>query len=94
MSPDQPTRPNEDEAPHSLFEDERVRQLVHQRLLEATSLDPARLEVEVGHGVVTLRGSARDASLKLTATRLTCQVPGVAGVENELRVELHRRRRA
>jgi osmotically-inducible protein OsmY len=72
-------------------DDQRIYEIVCERLLQDRLIDARGMEVEVEDGVVTLRGSAAHASDPALARMLVRETPGVKEVVTELRIEGPRR---
>ena len=66
--------------------DERIKELVCERLCDDPKVDASNIEVEVKNAEVILRGEVNDKSEKYMAEDLAASVTGVANVENLLRV--------
>ena len=69
--------------------DDRIREDVSDELEQHGSLDAHEIEVSVAQGVVTLRGTVPDRSMKRMAEDCVESCQGVKDVRNELRVESH-----
>lgn len=66
--------------------DEVLFRAVQKRLLEDETLEDVAISAQVRDGVVILRGTVPDAELRDRAVQVARSVPGVAGVESEIRV--------
>jgi osmotically-inducible protein OsmY len=65
--------------------DEEIRQEVERDVIQRTLwMEPARIEVTVGDGVVTLKGRVEQRSMIAVLTGLVHGVDGVVGVETQL----------
>lgn len=67
--------------------DERIREMVCERLEDHHEIDASEIEVTVANGDVTLAGSVDDRHTKRLAEDVAESVPGVKNVANTLRVE-------
>ncbi len=67
--------------------DDEIHDKVKERLAADRDVKGGGLDVEVANGVVTLKGTVREASQKAKAERITRKVPGVKQVVNQLQVE-------
>ncbi len=66
--------------------DDKIYDLVRQKLANDPDVKGAGLDVTVKAGVVTLRGRVHDEKAKEKAQKLTKSVKGVVSVTNELKV--------
>ena len=66
--------------------DERVREDLCERLMDAADVDASEISVEVSSGEVTLAGSVPDRRMKREAEDIAEDVMGVKQVHNALRV--------
>ena len=66
--------------------DDKIYDLVRQKLANDPDVRGAGLDVSVKAGVVTLRGHVHDEKAKEKAQKLTKGVKGVVGVTNELKI--------
>ncbi len=66
--------------------DERITDDVCYGLIEHPGIDADRMEVEVRGGIVTLTGTADSRRMKRLAEDVALAVPGVADVQNRLRI--------
>jgi osmotically-inducible protein OsmY len=66
--------------------DDKIYDLVRQKLANDPDVKGAGLDVTVKDGVVTLRGRVHDEKAKEKAQKLTKSVKGVASVTNELKI--------
>lgn len=64
--------------------DERIDQAVSDALTRDPGLSDQSIEVEVQSGLVTLRGSVSDASMREKALQTAGAVDGVLGVEDRI----------
>ncbi len=69
--------------------DDRIREDVSDELEQHGSLDAHEIDVSVAQGIVTLRGTVPDRSMKRMAEDCVESCQGVKDVRNELRVESH-----
>ncbi|HEY3523757.1 MAG TPA: BON domain-containing protein, partial [Candidatus Limnocylindrales bacterium] len=69
--------------------DERIREDVSERLQQSGGIDAHEIEVAVDGGVVSLKGTVPDRSMKRMAEDAVDSCSGVKDVHNELRVESH-----
>jgi osmotically-inducible protein OsmY len=69
--------------------DKLLKQHVENALEWEPSLDEHDIGVAVAEGVVTLRGTVRTYSEKLTAEKIALRIFGVKGVANDLEVHIH-----
>lgn len=67
--------------------DERIREDVNDRLMQAYGLDPGEIEVKVESGEVKLTGSVESREEKFLAEQLAESVSGVKDIANQLRVQ-------
>src|SRR5688572_4681086 len=67
--------------------DERIRELICERMLEDDFLDASDIYVRVENGEVILTGTVRERRAKRYAEELAEQCGGVVDVMNSLRVE-------
>jgi osmotically-inducible protein OsmY len=70
------------------YDDMRIRKNVTDRLAEDTDLDSSDIEVGVDNGAVTLSGSVDSLWDKRRAEDIAKSVPGIRGVNNELRASM------
>ncbi|HEX6940837.1 MAG TPA: BON domain-containing protein [Longimicrobiales bacterium] len=70
--------------------DDEIREAVLENLFQDTWVDPDRIDVEVDHGVVTLRGEVRDFMEARYAWDDAWESAGVRGVVNNLTVRTDR----
>lgn len=68
--------------------DERLRDDVYQRLLEAHEVDVSDVSFDVRDGIVTLEGSVPQRRMRYVLEDLVAQCPGVRDVENRITVQL------
>ena len=73
-------------APAHLETDKEIQTAVVRGIVANPSVFAARLHVRVVRGFVTLRGSVKDRSAKITAGKIARAVPGVRGVRNRLEI--------
>jgi osmotically-inducible protein OsmY len=66
--------------------DERLREEILQRLLDADDLELGELAVDVNAAVVILEGSVPERFMRLKVEALVDDVAGVRDIENQLRV--------
>jgi hypothetical protein len=66
--------------------DERTRELVCERLSADPDVDAHEIEVEVNNQEVILSGSVPDHETKRRAADIADHIPGIANVENRIRV--------
>jgi hyperosmotically inducible protein len=66
--------------------DDKIYDLVRQKLANDPDVKGAGLDVTVKAGVVTLRGRVHDDKAKEKAQKLTKSVKGVVSVTNELKI--------
>ncbi len=66
--------------------DDKIYDLVRQKLANDPDVKGAGLDVTVKDGVVTLRGRVHDEKAKEKAQKLTKSVKGVVSVTNELKI--------
>jgi hyperosmotically inducible protein len=66
--------------------DDKIYDLVRQKLANDPDVKGAGLDVTVKDGVVTLRGRVHDDKAKEKAQKLTKSVKGVVSVTNELKI--------
>jgi hypothetical protein len=66
--------------------DERIKELVCERLCDDPEVDASNIEVEVKNADVILRGEVNEKSEKYLAEDLAASVTGVSNVENLIRV--------
>jgi osmotically-inducible protein OsmY len=66
--------------------DDKIYDLVRQKLANDPDVKGAGLDVIVKAGVVTLRGRVHDDKAKEKAQKLTKSVKGVVSVTNELKI--------
>jgi len=66
--------------------DERLREVVSDRLSEQDAFDPSDIEVSVRDAEVKLSGTVASRHEKFWAEELTANVAGVRDVRNELRI--------
>ena len=66
--------------------DERIRELVCERLTDDPTIDASDIEIEVSNGEVTLRGFVTDRRAKWWAEELAHRSSGYGEVHNQLRV--------
>lgn len=65
--------------------DEEIRREVHEEVIRGTMwIDPSTINVEVGRGVVTLRGRVERRSEKHIIAALVRRMAGVVGLREEL----------
>jgi hypothetical protein len=69
--------------------DDRVREDVSEQLTQSGQIDAHDIEVDVSNGIVTLKGTVPDRSMKRMAEDAADSCPGVKDVHNELRVQDH-----
>lgn len=69
--------------------DERIREDVNERLGDDPMVDASEIEVSVQNREVTLTGTVRDRREKRRAEDIAESIPGVAHVQNNLRVGQH-----
>src|SRR5271170_1415439 len=67
-------------------EDDRIYDLVREKLANDVDVKGGGLDVTVKNGVVTLRGHVHDQKAREKAEKLTKKIKGVVGVSNELRL--------
>lgn len=67
---------------------ERIRMKVAERLDDDTELDASDIKVGIDSGAITLRGSVDSLWDKRRAEDIARSVPGVEGVNNELRASM------
>jgi osmotically-inducible protein OsmY len=67
--------------------DERVRELVSERLEDHDAIDASDIEVTVNSGEVTLSGTVDDRRTKRLAEDVAESVAGVKDVHNNLKVD-------
>jgi osmotically-inducible protein OsmY len=67
--------------------DERIRELICERMLDDDLLDASDIDVRVENGEVILTGTVRERRDKRYAEELAEQCGGVVDVMNSLRVE-------
>jgi osmotically-inducible protein OsmY len=67
--------------------DERVRDELCERLIQADYVDPDRISVDVQDGRVILEGTVPQRSMRYALEDLAMDVLGVEDVDNRLRVE-------
>ena len=67
--------------------DERIRELICERMLDDDLLDASNIDVRVENGEVILRGTVPERRAKRYAEELAEQCGGVVDVMNSLRVE-------
>lgn len=67
--------------------DERIREDVNDRFMQAWELDPTDLEVAVSNGEVTLSGEVKTRDEKFRAEQIAESVMGVKDVTNSLRIK-------
>lgn len=68
--------------------DDIIRQHVIDKLTKDPGIDTSKINVNVEHGKVTLKGQADTEDEKHLAANLARSVVGVDGIENLLQVEL------
>jgi hypothetical protein len=66
--------------------DERLREDISERLMQAYDIDSSDVTVEVSGGKVVLEGTVPDRYMKHAIEDLSCAAPGVQDVENRIRV--------
>jgi osmotically-inducible protein OsmY len=66
--------------------DERLKEIICERLTEDPFIDASDITVDVSNGAVTLQGSVLARPQKHAAEDLVAEVAGVAEIHNELRV--------
>lgn len=66
--------------------DDRIRELVSERLEESDDVNAADIEVQVKDGEVTLTGSVDTRHMKRVAEDIAESIPGVRDVNNDLKV--------
>ena len=74
--------------------DDRIREDVNERLMDDAMVDASDIEVSVQNREVTLTGTVRSREEKRRAEDVAESVPGVAHVQNSLRVGQHQAGRA
>jgi hypothetical protein len=67
--------------------DERLREDICERLMDAPDIDATEITLEVASGEVTLTGSVHDRHMKRCAEDIVEEVSGVKQVHNGLRIE-------
>ena len=67
--------------------DERIAEVVHERLTEDPWLDAVDIEVAVKDGEVTLSGTVPDRQARRRAEELVESISGVGHVQNNLRFD-------
>lgn len=78
------TPPAGTEAQPTAAGDERIGQAVSEALTREPGMSDQSIEVEVQSGLVTLRGSVSDASMREKALQTAGTVDGVLGVEDRI----------
>jgi hypothetical protein len=68
--------------------DERIGEVIYERLVDARGIDPSDVTIEVKDGVVTLYGSVAHRQMKYWIEDIAADTFGVKDVENKLRVAL------
>lgn len=66
--------------------DERIRELINDRLTDDWQIDASDIEVEVQNGEVILTGYVNDRNQKRKAEDLVERISGVGHIENRIRV--------
>jgi osmotically-inducible protein OsmY len=66
--------------------DDRIYDLVRQKLANDPDVKGGGLDVSVKSGVVTLKGIVHDAHAKEKAEKITKKVKGVTSVDNQLKI--------
>lgn len=66
--------------------DDRIYDLVRQKLANDPDVKGGGLDVTVKSGVVTLKGTVHDAHAKDKAEKITKKVKGVTRVDNQLKI--------
>lgn len=66
--------------------DDKIYDVVRQKLANDPDVKGGGLDVSVKSGVVTLKGVVHDAHAKEKAERITKKVKGVTSVDNQLKV--------
>jgi osmotically-inducible protein OsmY len=66
--------------------DEEIKQTIVKELTADKRIDPAKVEIEVNNGKVTLRGDVPDATAQSSANWIATAVPGVTDVINQFSV--------
>ena len=66
--------------------DARIHDDINERLTRHPDIDPSDVEVDVEHGIVTLRGVVEDRSEKRLVEYVTEDVFGVVDIDNGLKV--------
>ena len=74
--------------------DDRVREIVCERLEDDDSIDASGIEVSVNSGEVTLQGTVDDRQTKRMVEDLIESLPGVRDVHNQLRIASRQRSEA
>jgi hypothetical protein len=72
--------------PRYQLSDERLREVICERLTEHPLIDASEIEVAVENGEVTLSGAVRDRWQKRGAEELVASIATVAEVHNRIRV--------
>lgn len=67
--------------------DERLRELISERLADHDAIDASEIEVTVANGEVTLAGTVDDRRTKRLAEDVAESVSGVHDVHNQLKVD-------
>jgi BON domain len=65
--------------------DERLREIVCERLTEDPFVDASQIDVSVANCEVTLSGSVTTRRMKFAAEELVADIPGVVNVQNSIR---------
>jgi hypothetical protein len=66
--------------------DDRLKEIICERLTADPNVDASDLEIEVKNGEVTLIGSVSDKSMKRQAEDVVESVTGITHVENKIRI--------
>ena len=66
--------------------DERLREIICERLTDDPFIDASDVVVSVDHGEVTVQGTVQVRSQKYAIEDLIADVPGVTELHNEIRV--------
>lgn len=70
--------------------DERLRQMIAEKLFDSPQVDASCVEIEVQEGIVYLRGMVDTRAHKKAAEKCIEDVAGVIDIQNEIRIEKDR----